>query len=283
MKPAANCVRSGACRVLLAAVACALGAQTGGAAQFELHRAIPELRLKNGAVLHEVTFVSVGATSITGRWDGGRGAIALALLPDEVCADLAPAAPAKPVPAAASVPTPTPAPPGTADDAAPNALAVPLPSEIALTNGFIMHQAKVVSWQADAMTVTYVGGKVLVRFDNVAPAQRPLFVAHKDAVFARQARIAEARAGKNLPAAPASQEAKAAQIKAGIAAHQLVIGMTQDQVRMAYGYPDQTAADPGVPAYEYWIYLGRGLTPSGAACNRFVGFDRGIMDGWKDN
>jgi len=279
MKPAANRMHLGTLHALLALVALAVGAPTGRAAAYELNRPIAELRLKDGTVLHGVTFVSAGGSSITGKWEGGRGSIPLALLPDEVRAALVPAAVA--TSAVAAIPVPTPA-PDTAGNATPDALAAPLPTEIELSNGFVMHQCKVVSWQADAMTVNYVGGKVLVQLANVAPSQRALFVAHRDALRARQVRIEAAKAGKSPPPAPPSPPAQAAQIKAGIAAHQLVIGMTPEQVRAAYGYPDLTARDPGAPTYEYWIYTGRGLNAKGAACDRIVGFDQGVMDGWSD-
>jgi hypothetical protein len=283
MKPAANRMHLGALHALLAMFVLALGAQTGRAAQYELNRPIAELRLKDGTVLHGVTFVSVGASSITGKWDGGRGSIPLAQLPDVVRADLVPAMPAKPDPVAVPTPTPAPVPsPDATHEAAPEVLAVPLPTEIELTNGFVMHQCKVVSWRADAMTVNYVGGKVLVQLANVVPAQRALFVAHRDAVYARNARMQAAKAGKTRPAVPTDHEIKAAQIQAAIEAHQLVLGMTLEQVRMAYGLPSQTFKDPAAPEFEYWAYSGRGLDTNGAACDRLMGFNRGILDGWTD-
>ncbi len=278
MKPTAIRAGTGAVHALLAAVAVVLGALSVRAAQFELQRPIAELRLKDGTVLHDVTFVSVGASSITGKWNGGRGSIPLVQLPDEVRAALVPAAAVKPAVAPLATPTPAPAPDGPGD----TALLVPLPTEIELTNGFIMRQCKVVSWQADALTINYVGGKVLVQLANIVPAQRALLVAHREAVYARKVRIEAAKAGRVLPPAPVSPEARAAQIKAGIAAHQLVKGMTQEQVRGTYGYPDLTARDPGAPAYEYWIYAGRGRNAKGAACDRIVGFDGGVLDGWTD-
>ena len=270
-------------RGLLVAMAFAWCAQMGRAAQFELLQVIPELPLKDGTTLHNVTFVSVGISSITGKWDGGRGSIALALLPDEVRADLAPVAARKSAPP----------PPVARDEAEATSDTARLPTEIKLTNGFIMQQARVVSWQADAMTVRYVGGTVLVKFDNISPEQRMLFVTYKIEVFARQTRSDAARAAKssapgaNPPsiaaaAGPASNDLKAL-IKAGINAHRLVIGMTQAEVEQAIGPPARTAMDPTAPNYAYWLYPGRGRNAQGAACDRIVGFDKGIMDGWKDN
>jgi len=278
MKSAGERVRLDVLPVLLAVGILALGPSVGRAAQYELNRPIAELRLKDGTVLHAVTFVSVGASSITGKWEGGRGAIPLALLPDEMRTDLVPATPAIPAPVAIPTPAPAPAP----DPHSEAALLVALPTEIELTNGFVMHQCKVVSWRGDAMTVNYVGGKVLVQLANVAPSQRALFAAHRDAVYARRARIDAAKAGKTLPPAPAGREANSPQIQAAIAVHQLVLGMTQEQVRMAYGLPSQTFKDPAAPTYEYWAYSGRGLDANGAACDRLLGFDRGILDGWTD-
>ena len=126
MKPTAIRAGTGAVHALLAAVAVVLGALSVRAAQFELQRPIAELRLKDGTVLHDVTFVSVGASSITGKWNGGRGSIPLVQLPDEVRAALVPAAAVKPAVAPLATPTPAPAPDGPGD----TALLVPLPTEI---------------------------------------------------------------------------------------------------------------------------------------------------------
>src|ERR1019366_5972072 len=138
----------GSYRALLLVVAFGLCEQTGWAARFALQQPIPEVQLKDGRVLHGVIFISVGEASITGKWDGGRGSIPLALLPDDVRGDLAPVKERK------TAASPSVAPGG------PDAAIEPgkLPTEIKLTNGFIMHQAKVVNWRADAMTVDYIGG-----------------------------------------------------------------------------------------------------------------------------
>lgn len=275
----------GSYRALLLVVAFGLCEQTGWAARFALQQPIPEVQLKDGTVLHGVTFVSVGEASITGKWAGGRGSIPLALLPDDVRGDLAPAKAGK---AAAAPPSGT---PGVAESTVEPGK---LPTDIKLTNGFVMHQAKVVSWRADAMTVDYVGGKVLVKFDDVVPEQRMVFVAQKIEVFARHTRNEAARAANNsapgvggppAPAAasggPSASDMKAL-IQAGIAAHQLVIGMTRPEVVQAMGMPDGTKSDPSAPDYAYWLYRGRGRDAQGAACDRIVGFDKGILDGWRD-
>ena len=269
-------------RILLLLVALGFCASKGWAARFALQQAIPEVRLKDGRVLHGVTFISVGEASITGRWDGGRGSIPLVLLPDDVRGDLVPvkAGPAPPARLSNS--------PGVSETTADP---VKLPTDIKLTNGFVMHQAKVVSWQADAMTVTYVGGKVLVKMDNIAPEQRMLFEAHKILFYERQARIDAARAARQAGAdgtvsaeaqAAATEASHQALIRAGIAAHQLVVGMTQAEVIQAIGPPARTAGDAQHPDYVYWLYPGGGRGAKGAPCDRIVGFDKGIMDGWKD-
>ena len=269
-------------RILLLLVGLGFCSTTGWAARFALQQAIPEVRLKDGRVLHGVTFISVGEASITGKWDGGRGSIPLALLPEEMRGDLVPAKTGQAPPALSSS---SPVASETAADP------VKLPTDIKLTNGFVMHQAKVVSWQADAMTVTYVGGKVLVKMDNIAPEQRMLFEAHKILVYERQARVDAARAARQAggdgTVSAGAQAAAAAQshqalIQAGIAAHQLVVGMTQAEVVQAIGPPARTAGDPQHPDFAYWLYPGGGRDPKGAPCDRIVGFDKGIMDGWKD-
>lgn len=261
------------------------------AEKFQLHQPIPEVKLKDGTVLHAVTFVSVGGASITGKWDGGRGSIPLGQLPDDLRADLVAAAPAKPTAAepmagrSAAAPSPATT-PATASRAEPAFDPGKLPTEIKLTNGFIMHQAKVISWQADAMTVRYVGGQVLVKMDSISPEQRMAFEAHKVQVYARQARIAAAQAAQRSGLAPPPTEPSAddlkALIQAGIAAHQLVVGMTKAEVYQAIGAPARTATDERQPSYLYWLYPGRGRDAKGAPCDRIVGFDKGVMDGWKD-
>lgn len=261
-------------------VALGFCAPTGWAARFALQQAIPEVQLKDGRVLRGVTFVSVGGASITGKWDGGRGAIPLALLPDDVRTDLVPVK-------EGSAPATSPAVASPVADAAVEP--GKLPTEIKLTSGFVMHQAKVLNWRADAMTVEYVGGKVLVKFDDVVPEQRLVFVARKIDVFARRARAEAARASKNAapgadaPSADASAGDLKALIQAGIAAHQLVIGMSRPEVVQAMGaMPDGTKYDPTAPDYAYWLYRGRGRKADGTLCDRIVGFDKGILDGWKD-
>ncbi len=260
-----------------------LAAGRGRAENFQLHQQIPEVKLKDGTILHAVTFVSVGGASITGKWDGGRGSIPLGQLPDALRADLVPVAAAKP---ASAEPTAGRQAPATASGAEPVADPGKLPTEIKLTNGFVMHQAKVISWQADAMTVRYVGGQVLVKMDQISPEQRMAFEAHKVQVYARQARIAAAQAAQRSglpppPTEPSADDLKAL-IQAGIAAHQLVVGMTKAEVYQAIGAPARTAMDERQPNYLYWLYPGRGRDAKGAPCDRIVGFDKGVMDGWKD-
>jgi hypothetical protein len=86
-------------RVLLIAAGCALICATGQGAPVAKGQLIPELRLKNGALLHNVTVVAVGSTTIVARWEGGQGSIRLTQLPDELTAGLAPVAPVMPPPA----------------------------------------------------------------------------------------------------------------------------------------------------------------------------------------
>ena len=268
-------------RSLVVMAAWALFAVTARAEKFALHQLIPEVTLQDGTVLHAVTFVSVGGASITGKWDGGRGSIPLGQLPDALRVDLAPAASPTPTAPPAAVTAP-------AIDSGLGSAGDPskLPTEIKLTNGFVMHQAKVISWQADAMTVRYVGGQVMVKMDNISPEQRMFFEAHKVQVFARQSRIDAARAAQRsgLPAPPTEPSADDLQalIQAGIAAHQLVVGMTKAEVYQAIGAPARTATDEREPNVLYWLYPGRGRDAKGAPCDRILGFDHGRLDGWKD-
>ena len=268
----------------------ALFAGSAWAAKFALLQPIPEVKLKDGTVLHDVTFVSVGGASITGKWDGGRGSIPLAQLPDDVRSDLVQAAAAKPASIPASAPA---APAAPAAHAAPGAAspagnAVDLPQEIKLSNGFVMHQAKVISWQADAMTVNYVGGQVLVKFANLDPEQRKIFEAHLVLVRASQARIDAVRAarksGAPIPAdlAQPSAEERQILIEAAISSHELMVGMTKKEVFLSLGAPARTGTDSTAPDYLYWFYPGKGRDEKGAVCDRIVGFNKGRLDGWKD-
>ena len=292
MKPNVGGVRLKTMRVLQWFMVFAFAAGTA-AAKYELQQPIPEVKLKDGTVLHAVTFVSVGGASITGKWDGGRGSIPLAQLPDDIRADLVPPAPVvSATPAAPEAASPAAIPPGATAPApaskpapAPAGALSKLPTDIKLTNGFVMHEAKVLSWTPDSMMVNYVGGKVSVKLENIAPEQRMIFEAHRIQVYARAERIKNAtKAQRKGLAAPTevSEDEIRALIEAGISAHQLVRGMTMDDVMQAIGAPAKSVLYPDTPDYVYWLYPGGGRDAKGAACDRAVGFNKGIVDSWHD-
>ncbi|MEO6874069.1 MAG: hypothetical protein ABI222_04535, partial [Opitutaceae bacterium] len=75
-------------RVLLVLAGFVLIATSELHAQYARGQLIPEVKLKNGTVLHDVTVVAVGSTTVTARWAGGRGSLALAQLPPDMRAAL---------------------------------------------------------------------------------------------------------------------------------------------------------------------------------------------------
>jgi TPR repeat protein len=81
----------------------------------------------------------------------------------------------------------------------------------------------------------------------------------------------------------AELENKADEIKKAVSDHTLLIGMTMDQVREAFGSP----ANFSNSIYKLhtsanWIYPGRGKDIHGNACNRVLKFEDGILAGWSD-
>lgn len=77
----------------------------GVGAEIVLNQRYPEVVLRDGRVLKDVTFVALGAETAMARWEGGMGTIKLSLLPDELSGapkGAASSAPAK-VPASTSV------------------------------------------------------------------------------------------------------------------------------------------------------------------------------------
>lgn len=268
-------------RVLLIAAGCAWFCTAGFAAQYARGRLIPEVHLKNGTTLHAVTVIAVGSTTVIARWDGGQGSILLALLPDDMRADLAPA------PAVAAKPTPAPA-PAVAAAADPKLASAELPTEIKLTNGFIMHKSTVTRWQPDSVLVSYQGGIVSVRFKNIAPEQRVIFEARKDEALDRQAKedshvsSGEDSAAHEEQARLAQEESdreqaekKADEIQKGIASHYLVKGMTKEQVKEGYGKPLDDSGDT-------FFYPSRGHDKYGNSADRMLVFKDGVLVSWRD-
>ena len=173
-----------------------VGANYGWGAKYSRGDVIPEVKLKDGTVLHEFKVVGVGSTSIMARWTGGQGSIGLAQLPPEIQVALVP--PATPKSAA------TPA-------------SGELPTEIKLTNGFVMHRAVVTDWDEEAVLVSYQGGISSVQLKNIVPEQRVIFEARKIEALAAQEKVAAEQAlvtqAANQAAANAEQERKVRSIE----------------------------------------------------------------------
>lgn len=269
-----------AARALVATACLLLACPRSWAGEYAKGKLIPEVRLMNGTVLHDVTVVAVGTTTLVAKWDGGRGSLLLSQLPPEMRAELAPPppAPAAPAPAAA-------APAPTADPAAATA---ELPTEIKLTNGFVMHRSEIKRWEPASVLVSYQGGIVSVRYANIVPEQRAIFEARKDEAIARQARddASVSAADDSAERAEAAQRAKEAQaqdaadrkaeeIRNGISFHYLVKGMTKADVKQAYGRPVDDHGD-------VFVYIARGHDKYGNSADRSLTFQDGLLTGWRD-
>ncbi|MEO6873490.1 MAG: hypothetical protein ABI222_01575, partial [Opitutaceae bacterium] len=250
-------------------------------AQYARGQLIPEVKLKNGTVLHDVTVVAVGSTTVTAKWAGGRGSLALAQLPPDMRAALTPAASSQ----AASAPVQSSV---SAAPANPQLASAELPTDIKLTNGYVMHRSTVARWETNSVLVSYPGGIVSVRFNNMAPEHRAIFEARRDEALARQAKedantaVGQDTANqdeKNKQTSEASAheaaEAKAEEIQKGLAYHFLVKGMTKDQVKQAFGRPVDDKTD-------IFFYAFRGLDKYGNSADRTLTFTDGLLDSWRD-
>ena len=242
---------------------------------------VPEVRLKNGKVYHGFAVVAVGSTSVVARWEGGQGSIPMAQLPDAMRVDLTPPPP-KPVASAAAAPL-TPAAPVD-----PKLASAELPTEIKLTNGFVMHKSTVKRWAEHSVLVNYQGGIVTVQFKYIIPEQRGIFEARKDEAMARQAKedaytsagqeiIGRAEDAKQLQEAQAKEEAErlAEEITKGVSFHYLVKGMTKDDVKQAYGRPVDDHGD-------IFLYPSRGHDKYGNSADRALMFRDGRLIAWRD-
>ncbi len=266
---------------MLIAVTYAVCAAAGQGAPYARGRQIPEVRLRNGTVLHDVTVVAVGATTIIARWEGGKGSILLTQLPDEMRADLAPAVVKSPVAAATASGV-------AAAPADPKLATAELPTEIKLTNGFVMHKSSVTRWDTNAVLISYQGGIVSVRLKNISPEQRVIFEARKDEALARQAKedanssvgqgaASQDEKGKQAGDDAAREEAekRAEEISNGLSFHYLVKGMTKQQVIQAYGRPPTDSGDT-------FFYVLRGHDKYGNAADRMLVFKDGLLASWRD-
>jgi len=148
--------------------------------------------------------------------------------------------------------------------AAATTAAQKLPTEIKLTNGFVMRECTIVRWDTDQITIKYVGGTVPVRFENIDPEDRALIEASKAQALEKQHREDEKEA-KALATAGHKQEVhdqrdarkqaeldrKNAAIAAGLAEHRVVAGLTMEQVRSMFGPPLRSSSLTNVAASEF--------------------------------
>lgn len=242
-----------------------------------------EIRLKDGRRLNEFVIRKVGANYIEAGWRGGGGRIEFDLLPPEVLSQLTMTASSPPIAIESQEASPPEAPKLTPPRPHTE---VHLPSDIKLTNGFVMHHATVTRWEEQAVLVSYQGGVVLVQFKNIVPEQRAIIEAGRAEALAAQAQMGVTQdtvdqAASKLEAvkqAKAAQwkeedESNAEEISKGLRDHYLVKGMTKDQVKEAFGSPPSGTI----------IYRGRGLDKLGAVADRYLEYDnQGILRGWVD-
>ncbi len=249
-------------------------------------RVIPEVKLMDGTQLHNMTVRAVASDYIVASWDGGQGDILLTQLPHELRDFLVFEAGRKPGTAAETKPGVT---AGAAVESRAN---LRMPTEIKLTNGFVMHRSVVVRWEEHAVLVKYPGGIVWTQFQNIAPEQRASFELRKAEALAAQAKAdaAQASVDRAISNVESAQEAKKAKwkeedeqqdaaIREGLAGHYLVRGMTKDQVRQVMGTPQMSDVKDSLT----FVYPNRGLDKHGAAATRYVQFNQQmILTGWND-
>jgi len=179
--------------------------------------------------------------------------------------------------------------------AAATAAAQDLPTEIKLTNGFVMKDCTIVRWDTDQITVKYAGGTVPVRFENIDASDRVLIETAKAEALEKQHREDE-KAAKALAVVEHKQDVhdqrdarkqaeldrKSAAIAAGLAEHRLVAGMTMEQVRSMFGPPLRSSSLTNVAASEWWIYPGLGRDGNGVPTNLQIHFKAGIVTRWNN-
>lgn len=173
------------------------------------------------------------------------------------------------------------------------------PSDIKLTNGFVMHDCSIVRWEADGVILKYVGGTVPVKLANISTEQRQLFLDGKELDRVLQQRNAARERQQaprpmqtivvhDAPQAPSvdqeSEERKRDEIKHGVTWHELVVGMTQDEALQCMGAPPSQKLGDG----STWIYAHRGkgfkdpINPDYGAKDRWLTFRNGILVRWDD-
>jgi len=170
-----------------------------------------------------------------------------------------------------------------------------LPTEIKLTNGFVMKDCTIVRWETGVITVKYAGGTVPVRFENIDPSDRVAIMSHQEEALRQQA-VADEKAAKALATVEHKQEVqekrdakkqaeierKNAAIQQGLEQHHLVAGMTMDQVRSLFGPPLRSSSLTEVNASEWWIYPGLGRDGNGVPTNLQIHFKAGLVTRWNN-
>ncbi|MEO6876167.1 MAG: hypothetical protein ABI222_15225 [Opitutaceae bacterium] len=161
-----------------------------------------------------------------------------------------------------------------------------LPTEVELIDGIRLHEVSVMIWRIDTVVLRHVAGVDPIRLARIIPEQRKIFESQlTDRI--NQQRVAEYRAAQI--AASQDQQRQFAettrqqeddvreQLEASredaVRKHHLLVGMTQDQVRRAWGPPLQTntvnsIAGPG----SIWYYDGRGLDANGNPADAQIRF-----------
>lgn len=162
----------------------------------------------------------------------------------------------------------------------------PLPTEVKLTNGVTLHQASVFKWYPDHVDLKHVGGNDPIRYGFIAPDQREVFEAHREAGIAQQVQAFNRprpppmyASGPQLDTDSARatieqlQEANRAELEQAVKDRRLRVGMSKDQVRRAWGAPTRmNSVQVEQGAGSLWIYGGRGVDERGNAANVGVGF-----------
>ena len=164
-----------------------------------------------------------------------------------------------------------------------------LPTEVELTNGVRLHEVSVDFWQLDTVTLRHVAGVDPIKLDRIIPAQRTLFEsqlmerikqqraeAYRAAVAAAaQDRVREAAEAQQQVAdnQQQAQQQQANKLEEEAGKHHLLVGMTMDQARRAWGQPNESnsissAVGPGA----IWYYYGRGTDSHGNATDAQVRF-----------
>lgn len=171
-----------------------------------------------------------------------------------------------------------------------------LPDQIKLTNGFVMRDCEVLRWEKDSVLVKYVGGTVPIKFANMSPDSRKAFESQQKNALIKQHRADELSAamarshdsgdsndnGTEAAAKKDADEQKESAIQHGVTYHELVKGMTQDQVKQAYGYPNSTSDDSGSATWTFahrskfvWEY-------DGTQKDVTLYFTDGRLTGWRN-